>query len=96
MARRASFLNYCQNISDGKFQVFKRQDNAQVVGADYGLFCLEHDDTVSTVRVRLYSDNGKGTLLSESALIAVSTLPATVTDDGGNPVTFSIFLDGVY
>ena len=99
MARKSSWLNYLNShISDGKFQVFERGDNAQVVGADDGIFVLEYDETAELVVVKFLDDYSQdvGSPTSKSDPVAAASLPATITDNGVNTdLTFSIYVDGV-
>ena len=70
-------LNYLDHRSNGRTAIVSRVSNAEVTGAEEGFFKIAHDLTEFTVYLYTAPD-GTGTLLAQSATLAISTLPAEV------------------
>lgn len=93
--RRANHLNIMQDDSDEHFLVANRTDNADVTGADFGFVKIYYDG-VGSFQVTLYASD-KTTVVAQSANLATSSLPATVTlaEYLGSGVSGTIDIDGV-
>jgi hypothetical protein len=96
-SRRANYLNFFGHLSDDKFQIRDRADNANITGATFGWFRLDHSNSTSQFQIKMYADQDDADTICESAITATSSLPATVTlnETNSSGASGSIYIDGV-